>query len=137
MKDKKAILYCDGASKGNPGRAGIGVVLVIKDKKITFSDYIGLATNNIAEYTALKKGLTEAKKIGATSIEIFTDSELIVKQITGFYKVKSPKLISLYLDVIALLKDFKSYSIKHIPRELNKEADYLANIGANKNKAII
>ncbi len=132
MKDKKAILYCDGASKGNPGHSGIGIVLTINDKKITLSEYIGLATNNMAEYTALIKGLKLAKKNGVTSIEIFTDSELMVKQISGLYKVKSLKLESLHSNVIGLLKDFKSYSVKHIPRELNKEADCLANAGVNK-----
>lgn len=132
MRDKKGVLYCDGASKGNPGRSGIGIVLMIKDHKITLSEYIGLATNNIAEYSALVRGLHEAKKNGVTTIDIFTDSELMTKQIMGIYRVKSPNLESLYAEVISLLKGFKKYSIKHIPRELNVEADSLASSAANK-----
>lgn len=132
MKDIKAILYCDGASKGNPGHSGIGVVLLIKGHKITLSEYIGLATNNIAEYTALIKGIREAKNNGVTTIDIYTDSELMTKQIIGVYKVKSPNLESLFKEVISLLKGFKKYSIKHIPRELNTEADSLASSAAKQ-----
>lgn len=136
MKDKKAILYCDGASKGNPGHSGIGAVLLIKDHKITLSEYIGLATNNIAEYSALLKGLHEAKKNGVTNIDIFTDSELMTKQIMGIYRVKSPNLESLYAEIISLLKGFKKYSIKHIPREFNTEADSLASSAVNKMRGL-
>lgn len=130
MKDNRAILYCDGASKGNPGHSGIGIVLLIKGRKTTLSEYIGLATNNIAEYTALIKGLREAEKNGVTTIDIFTDSELMTKQIMGIYRVKSPNLERLYAEVVSLLKGFKKYSIEHIPRELNTEADSLASYAA-------
>lgn len=132
MKPLKATLYCDGASKGNPGHAGIGAVLIISDKKIMISEYIGVATNNIAEYMALIQGLRKAKEYGITNVDIFTDSELLTKQIKGVYKVKSPNLINLYEEVISLLKVFKNYTINHIHREQNTVADRLANLGANK-----
>ncbi|MCX7914167.1 MAG: ribonuclease HI family protein [Thermodesulfovibrionales bacterium] len=125
-KDVAATLYCDGASKGNPGHAGIGVVLLIDHQKITISEYIGITTNNLAEYTALLKGLKEALKNGATSINIYTDSELMVKQITGNYKVRSPNLEKSFREIISLLTKFNHYLIKHISRDLNKEADRLA-----------
>jgi ribonuclease HI len=132
MKSKKAFLYCDGASKGNPGHAGTGAVLIIDENKITLSEYIGIATNNIAEYKALLQGLYEARRQSVTNIEIFTDSELLAKQINGVYKVKSPNLQSLHREVGLLLKKFKRYIINHIPREQNTEADRLADLGANK-----
>lgn len=138
MKQKKAVLFCDGASRGNPGHAGIGVVLIIdKKNKITLSEYIGVSTNNIAEYKALLQGLNEAKRHSITEIDIFTDSELLTKQIKGDYKVKNSNLISLHREVALLLGAFKSYSINHIPREQNAEADSLANMGANKIKGIL
>jgi ribonuclease HI len=123
---KKALLFCDGASSGNPGDSGIGAVLIIDEKRFTFSDFIGKATNNIAEYRALIKGLREAKKHGAATVDIYADSELMVKHISGEYRVKSANLITLYQQVVSLLKDFKSFTITHIPREKNAEADELA-----------
>jgi ribonuclease HI len=125
-KQKKAILYCDGASSGNPGDSGIGILLAIGDQQYRISEYIGTATNNIAEYTALVKGIKEAKRHGAVIIDIHTDSELMVKQINGQYRVKSENLIELYEQAVSLLKGFKSYNITHIPREKNAEADNLA-----------
>lgn len=123
---KRAKLYCDGASSGNPGDSGIGVLLIIGDKEYKISEYIGTATNNIAEYTALLKGIEEAKRHGVTALDIYTDSELLTRQIKGLYKVKSENLIELYKRAALLLKGLKSYNIIHIPREKNKEADLLA-----------
>lgn len=123
---KRAKLYCDGASSGNPGDSGIGVLLIIGDKEYKISEYIGTATNNIAEYTALLKGIEEAKRHGVKALDIYTDSELLTRQIKGQYKVKSENLLELYKRAALLLKGLKSYSIIHIPREKNKEADLLA-----------
>lgn len=123
---KKAKIFCDGASSGNPGDSGIGAVIIIGDHKYTISEYIGKATNNIAEYTALIKGLQDAKRHGAEAVDVCTDSELMVKQIKGQYRVKSENLLKLYRQAISLLTAFKSYSIMHIPREKNMEADNLA-----------
>ncbi|MCX8031509.1 MAG: ribonuclease HI family protein [Thermodesulfovibrionales bacterium] len=128
----RGILYCDGASRGNPGHAGIGVVLLLDGYKKTISEYIGVTTNNVAEYKALLIGLQEAKKEGIKDIEINLDSELIVKQIRGIYKIKSPNLKSLYNEVITCLGEFRKFYINHIPRALNKEADKLANAALDK-----
>lgn len=123
---KKGTLYTDGASSGNPGESGIGIVLTTGDRKIELSEYIGMATNNVAEYKALLKGLEKAKKIGLDKVDILLDSELLVKQIKGEYDVKSESLKPLYGKIISLLKTFNSFSIKHIPREKNADADRLA-----------
>ncbi|GAB5046294.1 ribonuclease HI family protein [Thermodesulfovibrio sp. TK110] len=122
----KAQLYCDGASRGNPGDAGIGCLIILDNKKIEISEYIGRTTNNVAEYTALIKGLEEALKQKVQEIEIFSDSELLVRQINGVYKVRNKKLIPLYEKVKELLNKFKKYQIFHVYREENSVADKLA-----------
>jgi len=130
-----AEMHCDGASSGNPGNSGIGVVINISEKDAGFlgtkeshriSEYIGLATNNVAEYSALLRGLETARSLGIRKINIFLDSELLVKQINGIYKVKHSNLIPLWTKAKSILKDFDHYIVKHVPRELNKEADSLA-----------
>ncbi|HQD36385.1 MAG TPA: ribonuclease HI family protein [Thermodesulfovibrio thiophilus] len=122
----KAKIYCDGASRGNPGDAGIGCLIILDNKKIEISEYIGKTTNNVAEYTALIRGLEEALKERAEEIEIISDSELLVRQINGIYKVKNTKLIPLYERVKELLNKFKKYQIFHVYRENNFIADSLA-----------
>jgi len=133
QNDKRyAVIYCDGASSGNPGRAGIGAVINVHDKtsdKSTLykiSEYIGIATNNIAEYRALIRALEFIRRSGIRDVRIFLDSELIYKQIEGHYKVRDKKLIPLWKRVMNLLKELNSYSITHIDRDKNKEADKLA-----------
>jgi len=91
----KAKIYCDGASRGNPGDAGIGCLIILDNKKIEISEYIGKTTNNVAEYTALIRGLEEALKERAEEIEIISDSELLVRQINGIYKSKKQKIDTL------------------------------------------
>ncbi len=131
----KGVLHCDGASSGNPGAAGIGVVIQTDSSTFEISEYIGIATNNIAEYSALIKGLSKAKELGIDELEIFLDSELIVKQINGSYKVKNEKLKSFHEKAVKLLGSFQNYSIKHVPREQNKEADKLAKEAVKSAKA--
>ena len=126
MTHKEATLYCDGASSGNPGASGVGVVLICGDKTYEISENIGTATNNIAEYSALVKGLSKARSLNIEKVHIFLDSELLVRQVEGTYKVKSENLKKLYENVISQLKFFREYSIRHIPREQNKKADILA-----------
>lgn len=123
------ILYIDGASRGNPGHAGIGVIIQdIEGRRVLErSRYIGETTNNVAEYFALITGLEEVCKLGARKIRVYSDSQLLVRQVKGEYKVKKPHLSKLHKKVLDLLKDFDSYDIIFIPRELNKEADSLAN----------
>lgn len=122
----KAIIHTDGASSGNPGPAGIGIVIKTDNETFTISDYIGITTNNVAEYTALIKALETAKAKGIRSIDVFMDSELIVKQLKGEYKVKNQGLQPLYKKVKQLLKSFDRHTIKHVPRDSNKEADALS-----------
>lgn len=127
---QKLLINIDGASRGNPGDAGVGVVIcdekgeIIAEKK----GYLGKATNNVAEYEAFLLALKEAKTLGAAHLEIYTDSELLARQWNGQYRVKSPHLISLMKQARELSRFFKSCSLIHVPRELNKRADALANM---------
>ena len=122
-------IYVDGASRGNPGPAGIGIV--IEDEKgITkakISGYIGETTNNQAEYKALIMGLREAAKLKAEHVDIRTDSKLLAEQIQGNYKVRNANLRLLFQQVKQLLADFESSTIAFIPRYQNATADALAN----------
>jgi ribonuclease HI len=125
----KLIINTDGLSKGNPGTAAIGAT--IKDERgkmlATISQRIGITTNNVAEYTALIAALQKAVKLKATQVEVRADSELMIRQLKGRYKVKSEGLIPLYLEAKQLLMKFQSVKLTYIPRELNAEADKLAN----------
>ncbi len=120
-------LYIDGASKGNPGKAGAGIA-ILKDGKEIFKEgiFLGTKTNNEAEYSALLHGLKKAKELGIKNLKIFSDSKLIVNQINGNYKIKNQRLKNFYTEIIKLLKNF-NYEINYIPREKNKLADKLAN----------
>ncbi len=123
-------IYIDGAARGNPGPAGIGVI--IKDGGKTLDEigaYIGKTTNNIAEYMALIRGLEEALTKGHRSVKFFSDSELLVKQLNGEYKVKHENLVPLHYHVMALVEKMDDFSIKHVRREQNPDADRMANIG--------
>jgi len=130
---KKVYLYADGAARGNPGPAGIGVVLLDADKKRIKDFYksIGAATNNVAEYNALIYGLQEALMVGADEVIINLDSELIVMQLKGEYKVKNANLKLLFEQAVHLFDGFKKIEVRHIDRKENKEADKLANKAIN------
>jgi ribonuclease HI len=122
-------LYSDGGSRGNPGRAGAGYVLLDEKGEELFvgKKYIGEATNNVAEYTALILGIQKAQALGATALDCFLDSELVVRQLRGQYKVKHPDMKPLYAKAISLSDSFKNITFTHVPREQNKRADALAN----------
>jgi len=127
-------LYTDGASRGNPGEAGAGIVL-FDDKGselATRSAYLGRCTNNSAEYQALILGLEAAIEEGCPAIHVFMDSELIVRQIEGRYKVKNEQLKPLYAMVQSLLAKFSNWQVGHVPRARNTRADQLANKGIDK-----
>lgn len=134
---KIATLRVDGASRGNPGAAGIGVVISDERgaKVAEISEYIGNTTNNVAEYTALVRGLQEAIRLGAISVRIFADSELLVRQVTGAYKVKAAHLRPLYEAAVGLLSKFRDATIVHVPREENADADKLASQAAKTRKS--
>lgn len=126
-------VFCDGASRNNPGDAGIGIVIKSGGKVLKeIGEYIGQTTNNIAEYKALIKGLEETLKLGAKEAEFFCDSELMVKQINGEYRVKNEGLKPLHQQAHHLIKRFKDFSIKHTYRENNSHADELANRGIDQ-----
>jgi ribonuclease HI len=127
---KILVINTDGGARGNPGPAGIGVV--IKDAasgEIIFEHggYVGETTNNIAEYKALLKAVETSRDLGASEVKINMDSELIVRQMLGQYKIKQPDLQKLAAEVIKVLKSFSKYSFTHVRREFNKEADALVN----------
>ena len=130
---KELEIYIDGASKGNPGPSGIGVVICRGEETIkNISTFIGNTTNNIAEYTALIFALQEALKLKAETVKINTDSQLLHRQINRTYKVRSQNILGLYNQVMHLLSAFKEVSITNIPRESNKGADKLATLAIKK-----
>ena len=133
MKSKKLFLYTDGGARGNPGPAGIGVVILdsAKNRIKDVSKYIGEATNNVAEYSALIQGLEEALLLDAEDVVIHMDSELVVKQLNGDYRVKDENMKQLFAKALGILNQFKSFEIKHIERSKNKEADKLVNKAIN------
>jgi ribonuclease HI len=122
-------LNCDGASRGNPGPAGAGIALHDPQGRLQVNTgrYLGETTNNVAEYQALLLGLEEARKQEVKKLRIFADSELMVKQLTGRYRVKSPHLIPLWREALNALSRFDTWAIAHVPREENHLADAAAN----------
>jgi ribonuclease HI len=133
-KNKSSIYYIDGGARGNPGESGIGVVEIIGDMKKCYYGYTGISTNNEAEYSALIKALELAVVKDITCVKVFSDSELICKQISGSYKVKSETLSEFYNKALKLISLIKNFSIIHIPRTENKEADKLANLAMDLKK---
>lgn len=129
-------LAIDGASKGNPGPAGIGVVIMDEDGLVLeeIAKPLGVATNNVAEYRALILALQEAHRRGACRITIQTDSQLLARQLEGRYKIAAPHLRELYDQACGLIKSFQSVEVTHTLREGNARADALANQGARANR---
>jgi ribonuclease HI len=122
-------LYCDGASRGNPGPSGAGVVILAENGEqiIELSRFLENGTNNEAEYRALIRGLSAAADMGIKRVQIFLDSELVVNQLLGTYKVRNPRLLQLFKEAMSRLRLFDEYAIFHVSRELNQQADRLAN----------
>ncbi len=130
---KQLTIYSDGGARGNPGPAGIGVVICNKDGKCQkFSHFIGHATNNQAEYEALIFALEKARSLDGQEIKCYLDSELITKQLNGFYKIKNKALKPLFNQVLALTTYFEKVSFIHINRTKNKIADKLVNEAIDK-----
>jgi len=124
--------FIDGACLGNPGDAGIGIVIYKGDTQIVReSKYLGLGTNNIAECTALLTLLQICRHNKISEVEVFSDSELIVKQVSGEYKIKDEKLKEIHAQIRELSKEVK-FTLSHIPREQNSEADKLSKEGAKR-----
>jgi ribonuclease HI len=125
----KLILHVDGGARGNPGPAAIGVVVSGPggDPIDEIAETIGEATNNVAEYRAVLRGLERARELGATEIEIIGDSELVARQLSGAYKVKHPAMRPLHEQAAAALRGFDRWSIRTVPRAENARADSLVN----------
>jgi len=122
-------IHIDGASRGNPGEAGFGVWVAAEDGTPVAGlfGYLGRATNNVAEYQALIHALRYALEGGARRVRIFSDSELVVRQMQGAYRVKHPDMVALHREAARLMGRFEEASLRHVPRESNREADRLAN----------
>jgi len=132
----EAELYVDGAAFGNPGPSGIGVVLIVDGETVVArSEDAGYGTNNEAEYRALLEGLNEALQRGVTRLHVRSDSQLLVRQMLGEYKVKAKGLIPFRMEAEALRKRFDEITFEHIRREFNSIADELAKAGAEAAKA--
>jgi ribonuclease HI len=129
----KITAWVDGASRGNPGPAGYGVFMKTDSGDvIEISGFLGTTTNNVAEYSGLLEALESAKTEGATELEVISDSELLVKQMLGAYRVKHPNLIPMHAKARAMVRQFARFSIRHTLRAGNKDADRLANAAVDR-----
>ncbi|HEX5938097.1 MAG TPA: ribonuclease HI family protein [Actinomycetota bacterium] len=128
------IVSCDGASRGNPGPAGIGVQITDDGGAVLaeIARGIGETTNNVAEYTAVIEGLARADELGAELVTLRSDSQLLINQLTGRYRVKTPHLEPLHRRARRLAAGFERVTFEHVRRELNQEADRLANEGVDR-----
>jgi ribonuclease HI len=131
---KQLSIYTDGASRGNPGEAGAGVIIYNEHGELVkkVKRYLGTTTNNVAEYSALIIALEEAQQLQGEVLHLFSDSELMVKQLNGIYKVKDSKMKVLASEARKLLSHFMHYTISAIERKKNKEADTLANLAIDE-----
>ncbi|PTL78492.1 ribonuclease HI family protein [Vitiosangium sp. GDMCC 1.1324] len=122
-------LFSDGAARGNPGPAGAGAVLMDPEGRVVarLGRFLGVQTNNYAEYMGLLLGLKHARSLGVKELEVLADSELLIRQLQGRYQVKSPTLRPLYEEAVGLLKQFLRVKLAHVPREENKAADEMSN----------
>ena len=129
MTPSSAEIYCDGASRGNPGPASAGAVLLDIEGRVLaeISQSLGRATNNEAEYAALILALRKALELGVSEVVVKADSQLVIRQLTGQYKVKHPEMKKRHAEAMGLLREFSGWSATHVPREQNERADKLAN----------
>jgi ribonuclease HI len=125
----RLVVHVDGGARGNPGPAAIGVVTSTPDGEVVdeLAEPIGEATNNVAEYRALLRGLERARELGATEVALVNDSELVARQVQGAYKVKHPGLRPLYDQAMEALRGFERWSVRSVPRAQNAHADELVN----------
>lgn len=128
-KDKKLIIHTDGGARGNPGPAGLGVIIKNENGKVvaTMARFLGKLTNNQAEYRAIIAGIHKARELGAEEVDFYLDSELAVKQLNREYKVRNKELQPLFVEIYNQSLQFKKVKFHHVRREFNKEADALAN----------
>ena len=119
--------WIDGACRGNPGEAGFGVVVETAGDTAEIGGFLGRTTNNVAEYAGLVAALTYAARQKVRELELFSDSQLLVQQVTGAYRVKAPHLVPIFLKVLELRRAIPRFRIRHVPRAENRRADALAN----------
>jgi ribonuclease HI len=134
---RRFLIHTDGAARGNPGPAGLGAVLQDAATGAVVAElarYLGTRTNNYAEWTAVEDALREALRLGATHVDLRLDSERVARQISGRYRVKHPDLKPMHASVMAMLGQLGSYTVGHVPRELNKEADRLSNVAIDERR---
>jgi len=126
----RLLIHTDGAARGNPGPAGAGAVLRDSEGRVVaeIAEPLGRATNNVAEWTAVRLALEEACRLGATHVDLRMDSQLVARQISGAYRVKHPDLKPIHAAVMELLRGLDGYTVGHVPRELNRDADRLSNV---------
>lgn len=127
----RLLIHTDGAARGNPGPAGAGAILrdaTTGEVLAEVAQGLGRATNNVAEWTAVRLALEEAQRLGAERVDLRMDSELVARQISGVYRVKHPDLRPIHAAVMTMLRGFEGYTVGHVPRELNKDADRLSNV---------
>ena len=132
---RRILIYTDGAARGNPGPAGLGAILrdgATGEVLAELARFLGVRTNNYAEWTAVEDALQEALRLGASHVDLRMDSELVARQITGRYRVKHPDLKPIHASVMAMLGQLAGYTVGHVPRELNKDADRLSNVAIDE-----
>jgi ribonuclease HI len=133
----RILIYTDGAARGNPGPAGLGAILRDAETGAVLAElarFLGVRTNNYAEWTAVEEALREALALGASQVDLRMDSELVARQITGRYRVKHPDLKPIHARVMAMLGQLNRYTVGHVPRELNKDADHLSNVAIDERR---
>ena len=132
---RRVLIYTDGAARGNPGPAGLGALLRDAGSGEVLAElarFLGVRTNNYAEWTAVDDALREALRLGATHVDLRMDSELVARQISGRYRVKHADLKPIHASVMGMLARLSGYTVGHVPRELNKDADRLSNVAIDE-----
>jgi ribonuclease HI len=132
---RRLLIHTDGAARGNPGPAGLGAILRDAETGETLAElatYLGVRTNNVAEWSAVEAALDEALRLGATHVDLRMDSELVARQIAGIYRVKHPDLKPIHASVMGKLARLDGYTVGHVPRALNADADRLSNVAIDQ-----
>jgi ribonuclease HI len=132
---RRLLIHTDGAARGNPGPSGAGAILRDAESGETvaeIAEFLGVRTNNYAEWTAVELALRRARELGATTVDLRTDSELVARQIAGRYRVKHADLKPIHARVMDLLHAFSAYTVGHVPRERNRDADRLSNVAIDE-----
>jgi ribonuclease HI len=135
----RLLIHTDGAARGNPGPSGLGAVLRDAETGKTVAElatFLGVRTNNYAEWSAVEAALREALRLGATHVDLRMDSQLVARQIAGTYRVKHADLVPIHARVMAMLAQLDGYTVGHVPRELNKDADRLSNVAIDRPRVI-